>query len=403
MYNTPTIGIVAEYNPLHLGHEYHIRRTREMFPGCPLVVVLSSNFVQRGEPSFIDKWSRAEAALEAGADLVLDLPVPFSSHQAQVFASAAVDILWGTGLVSHMSFGMEDPHGFLEKTLSILIQEPPTFKLKLRSWLERGFSFVEARSRALDEMEPGLGTFLKGSNNILALAYKLRIASRGLPIKTVHIKRIGAGYNQKDFTDMPSATAIRHLWSSGDQNKSLSGLPEYSRRILIRESGLGRVITTNSATWWNLLRWKILSSTREELMKCAEMSEGLENNLKRSCRKAQTYHDFLEEVVSRRYPRSRIQRLCCHLLLGYDHWFNRAAQRIGPSWIRVLGMSSLGRVLLRQMRYSAKLPVISRFASPNDAYSRGLLKIEERACELWEILAGGEVNSFRSRRVIGAP
>ncbi|MCX7828639.1 MAG: nucleotidyltransferase family protein [Thermanaerothrix sp.] len=400
MYNTPIIGIVAEYNPLHKGHKYHLDRTREAFPNCPIVVVLSSNFVQRGEPAFLDKWSRAEAALEAGADLILDLPTPFSCHQAQVFASAAVDILWATGLVTHMSFGMEDPSDLLEKAGSILIQEPPAFKLSLRKWLEQGFSFVEARTRALDEIETGLGTFLKGSNNLLALAYKIRIMSRGLPIKTFPIRRIGAAYNQKDFCDIPSATAIRTLWASGEKGRALEGLPDFCREILERESQKGRIVQREAPTWWNLLRWKILSSSTEEISLSAEMSEGLENNLKRWAARAQSYDEFLDRTVSRRYPRSRIQRLCCHLLLGYSHWFNRAAQRLGPSWIGVLGMSPIGKALLRRMRESAKLPVISRFTSPRDHYSRELLKMEERACQLWEILAGGDVSSFRSRRII---
>jgi predicted nucleotidyltransferase len=400
LYDTPIIGIVAEYNPFHKGHRHHMESTKELFPNCPIVVVLSANFVQRGEPAFLDKWSRAEAALKAGADLVLDLPTPFSCHQAQVFASAAVDILWGTGLVTHMSFGMEDPSDLLEKAGSILIQEPPAFKHSLKKWLNQGFSFVEARTRALDEIESGLGGFLKGSNNLLALAYKIRIISRGLPIKTVAIRRLGAGYNEKDFYDIPSATAVRSLWASDKKERALEGLPDFSREILEREEKLGRVVLRGNPNWWNLLRWKILSSSREEISLSAEMSEGLENSLKKWAAKARSYDEFLDMMVSRRYPRSRIQRLCCHLLLGYNHWFNRAAQRLGPSWIGVLGMSPVGNSLLRRMRESARLPVISRFTSPRDQYSRELLKIEERACWLWEMLVKGDVGSFRSRRVI---
>lgn len=403
-YNTPVAGIVAEYNPLHKGHLHHISATRQMMPRSPIIVVLSSCFVQRGEPSFLDPWSRAEAALEAGADLVLHLPVAFSCHQAQVFASAAVDILAATGVVTHLSFGMEGHKELLKKAGSILIQEPPSFKMRLRRWLDQGFSFVEARSRALEEMEPGLGSFLKGSNNILALAYHMRIAQRKLPIETISVKRIGAAYNQRDFDQIPSATAVRTLWEAGDRERALRGLPPFSARILEREDRRGRVVTTSNPRWWDLLRWRILSTPEDQMISSAEMAEGLENGLKRAAREAESYQDLLESTVSRRYPRSRIQRLCCHLMLSHQHWFNRACQRLGPSWIGVLATNDLGKGLLRRMRSTAELPVLSRFTSPPDGYSRGILALEERALTLWEILAGNpKVDSFRRRRIMMSP
>ena len=145
-------GIIAEYNPFHNGHAYHLQQAAELAEAQAVVAVLSSNFVQRGEPSFEDKWSRAEGALAGGADLVLELPVPFSCHNAGVFARGAVKILSSTGLITHLSFGIEAEIPEQERIVDILLHEPPRFKENLKNFLKTGLSFVEARARAIDEL-----------------------------------------------------------------------------------------------------------------------------------------------------------------------------------------------------------------------------------------------------------
>ena len=142
-------GIVAEYNPLHRGHAYHMEETKRILKAEALVVALSSDFLQRGEPACVNKWTRTTMALESGADLVLELPALFSCHNASVFANAGVDILAATGVVTHLSFGMENPEVPLEPLADILLQEPPHFKTELRGFLDLGLSYAEARSRAL--------------------------------------------------------------------------------------------------------------------------------------------------------------------------------------------------------------------------------------------------------------
>lgn len=138
----PVAGIVAEYNPLHKGHLYHIKKARELCSAEAVAVVLSSDFVQRGEPALLDKWTRAEAALRCGVDLVIELPVIFSSHNAGVFANAAVDILAATGVVTHLSFGAENPDCLVDSIVDILLKEPEPFKPLLKKHLEIGRAHV---------------------------------------------------------------------------------------------------------------------------------------------------------------------------------------------------------------------------------------------------------------------
>lgn len=130
----PVAGIVAEYNPLHRGHLHHIKKTRELCAAEAVIAVLSSNFVQRGEPALLDKWTRAEMALRCGIDLVVELPVIFSAHNAGVFANAAVDILAAAGVVTHLSFGAENPDCLADSIIDILLEEPEPFKLSLKKY-----------------------------------------------------------------------------------------------------------------------------------------------------------------------------------------------------------------------------------------------------------------------------
>lgn len=163
---------------MHNGHQHHIRRTREKVNPDGIVVVLSSYFTQRGEPALLSKWDRAESALHAGANLVLELPVFFSSHNAGVFASGAVDVLAATGLVQTISFGMEEPDFDVAPLVDILVQEPITFKDSLKKHLNSGFSYVKARAEALASINAEYGVFVSSPNNSLALAYMEHIARK---------------------------------------------------------------------------------------------------------------------------------------------------------------------------------------------------------------------------------
>ena len=377
-------GIIAEYNPFHKGHLHHLYSAREKTGAEALLVVLSSNFVQRGLPAFLDKRSRTLSALRGGADLVLELPVPFSSHNAGVFASAGVDILAATGLVTHISFGVESEWN-RDKILHILVHEPLSFKNKLRENLSAGFSFVEARCRALDDLLPGSGDFLKKPNNNLALSYCLRIAQKKYPIQTAPILRIGAGYHEENPTEISSATAVRKLIKEGQAERALSLLPDFSAEIVAQSIQEGTLFSDED-TLWRILKSHLLLTTPKQLAQFAEMREGLENRLLQMATEAASFEDFIDRCISRRYPRGRIQRHCIHFLLGLDHWSNRAFQRLGPPYIRVLGANGTGREVLRKMRDTATLPVISRTIAPGTPYAQKLMQLEHRGGQMRELM-----------------
>ena len=383
MFPENVVGIIAEYNPFHNGHAYHLQQAAELAEAQAVVAVLSSNFVQRGEPSFEDKWSRTEGALAGGADLVLELPVPFSCHNAGVFARGGVKILSSTGLITHLSFGIEAEIPEQERIVDILLHEPPCFKENLKNFLKTGLSFVEARARAIDELVPGARASLSTPNNNLAFAYLLELARRPVRMKPLPVLRKGAGYHSLEKGHLASATAIRHYARRGEMEAVRKAMPEGNFGLLLRDVASGRCILDESRV---MAAYRIIlaRSGKEELAKMAEMTEGLESRLKSAAMRATDLDEFLRLCSTRRYPRGRICRHLVHSLLGLDHWINRSFQRLGPPCIRVLGANSKGRELLRRMRDTATLPVIGRCDETVSAPVSAIMGIERKATQIWE-------------------
>ena len=400
--HTPITGIVAEYNPLHLGHQYHMQKARSLSGADGIVVVLSSNFVQRGEPALVSKWERTKAALKCGADLVLELPIVFSAHNAGVFANAAVDILAMTGIVTHISFGLESPDWQMDKILDILIEEPEPFKFCLKEKLDKGCSFVESRATALDHIIPGTAEKLKGSNNSLALSYMLRIKRKKYNITPVPVMRLGADYHEKELMEFSSATAVRKALSKGEVSEALVRLPYFSAEIIKEAIECGRACI-NEERLWNILRSRLISMSPEDISRYAEIGEGIEYLLIEKALKSSSFTEWGRACTSKRYPLGRVQRHGIHILLGLDHWTNRAFQRIGPPYIRVLGMNENGRKMLRRMRKTALLPVITtcRAASSISKIAAKTMKYELTGSELWEqLIPSGQFGVEHSRKII---
>ena len=400
--HTPITGIVAEYNPLHLGHRHHMKEARSFSGAEGIIVVLSSNFVQRGEPALISKWERTKAALKCGADLVLELPLVFSSHNAGVFANAAVDILAMTGIVTHISFGLESPDWQMDKILDILIEEPEPFKFCLKEELNKGCSFVESRAAALDRMVPGTAEKLKGSNNSLALSYMLRIKKKNWKIDAVPVKRLGSGYHENELAEFSSATAVRKALSKGKVSEALSRLPDFSAEILKEAIEKGHACT-DEGRLWNILRSRLISMDPGDISKYAEIGEGIEYLLREKAIRSSSFTEWGKACTSRRYPLGRVQRHGIHILIGLEHWTNRAFQRIGPPYIRVLGMNENGRKMLRRMRKTASLPVITRCgaASSISEIAEKAMRYELIGSEIWQqLLPEGEFGREHSRKII---
>lgn len=354
------VGLTAEYNPFHLGHLHQLRVIRERFPRAAVVATLSGSFVQRGMPALLDARTRAETAVVCGVDLVLELPVPFCCHNAGVFANASVALLKACGCVSALSFGMEDDAEPLRRISDILVQESPAFKTHLQNFLKKGMSYAQSRSESAEILCPGAREFLRKPNNTLAVAYAESVARQNAGFELLPVRRIGAGYRDDTAAEaVMSASGIRAALAARDYAAARNAMPRAAWAALKDRLESGRAFT-DDAPLWRALRLLLLRSTPGTLRDCAGMNEGIEHRLLDAVKTCSSHAQFVDAVSTRRYPKSRVRRLLTWLLLGLSADDERAFSASGPEYLRPLAMSARGRILLREIRSRAALPVVTR-------------------------------------------
>ena len=390
-------GIIAEYNPFHNGHLYQLREATRL-TGQPVVVAMSASFMQRGEPACLSKWLRARLAVENGAALVLELPTAFSLRSAQFFASGGVQLLAATGSVNTLSCGVESP----ELDFGALAQRitSDAAQGRIRSLLSQGKSYAAACAAVLSEAQQAAGvTAMQASSNegkafagltkpndILALEYAK--ALQATDIKLLFIERRGDGYNDREISGtMSSATAIRQALNNSNDGWQ-QAVPASVRQAL-----LDNAPGYDAALLWQLLRYKLRLMSVDAIADACQCSEGLENLLKDAAA-CPSFAEALQLCTSKRYTTSRIRRLFMQLLLDVPRW---RWEDNAPAYLRVLAFNDTGRQLLKQMKATASLPIITGLyrnwpqrlqhlqLRQQQIYSQQLL-LELRATELWSLL-----------------
>ena len=390
-------GIIAEYNPFHNGHLYQLREATRL-TGQPVVVAMSASFMQRGEPACLSKWLRARLAVENGAALVLELPTAFSLRSAQFFASGGVQLLAATGSVNTLSCGVESP----ELDFGALAQRitSDAAQGRIRSLLSQGKSYAAACAAVLSEAQQEAGvTAMQASSNegqafagltkpndILALEYAK--ALQATDIKPLFIERRGDGYNDREISGtMSSATAIRQALNNSNDGWQ-QAVPASVRQAL-----LDNAPGYDAALLWQLLRYKLRLMSVDAIADTCQCSEGLENLLKDAAA-CPSFAEALQLCTSKRYTTSRIRRLFMQLLLDVPRW---RWEDNAPAYLRVLAFNDTGRQLLKQMKATASLPIITGLyrnwpqrlqhlqLRQQQIYSQQLL-LELRATELWSLL-----------------
>ena len=241
------LGIIAEYNPFHNGHLYHLEQSKKETGSTYTVAIMSGNFTQRGNTSIIDKWSKAESALYCGIDLVLELPVLYSISSAENFADGAIKILDSLKVVDYLSFGAEtNDIKILQQIAEVLYAEPRKYKTLLSHELKKGLSFPKARENALMMYLNDIRRFtnvISAPNNILGIEYLKALLKYKSNIKPISIHRSSVGYNDLVYTDnIASSTAIRNIMKNNGFDILRNLLPEPSYSILIKNIKQGHVV-----------------------------------------------------------------------------------------------------------------------------------------------------------------
>lgn len=377
-----TVGLIVEYNPFHNGHRYHLQQSRKLTGASSVVAVMSGHFLQRGEPAIADKWIRTRMALAGGCDLVIELPVAYSTQPAEWFAYGAVSLLKATGIVDSFCFGTES--GDLEPLLAAAeaaAHEPPLFKQLLKDELARGISYPSAYSAAIAAYLGSQGRSAEAGfpfhlpNHTLGLHYLIALNRLGGGLTPLTLARRGAQYGDTSITDndIASATALRKMLASGADMAAISAYVPASTGELLSEAMDGGMAPI---TWDHFLRpllHAVSTQPVSRLEELRELTEGLEHRLRKSVRDMKFPHveGLLEALKTKRYTRTKLQRALLSVLLGHAKKdFTREKLYEGVRYIRVLGFTDRGRELLAQMRRSATLPVLVSAAggAENDRY-----------------------------------
>ena len=351
------VGIIAEYNPFHNGHQYHLKAAKELSGAEHAIVVMSGDFVQRGEPAMFDKHIRAKWALENGADMVLLMPTAFSLASAQAFASGGVGILHGTGIVDHIAFGSESGStSALQEAAKMASDESDELKQLIRTNLDCGLSYPDARARAWQQ-HMGESTLLASPNDILGIEYLRALNALSSAIQPVAIPRTGPAHDSAELADgFASASAIRSGLLSGTYSAGL--VPDGVHGDIMTQAASAGALRTPQ----NLSRetvYALRRMTKEQLASLPDVSEGLENLLYSACRQQGDIESVLAQVKSRRYTMARLKRICMCALLGL---YGNPMDKLGGLYIRVLGIRKDAMHLLSQMKEKASLPIVTRFA-----------------------------------------
>ncbi len=366
-------GIIAEYNPFHNGHSYHLKRAREETCADYLIVVMSGNFVQRGAPALLDKFTRAEMALCEGADLILELPPLWSCASAEYFASASVHLLAQLGCVDTLSYGCETPGSPLFSSIcSLLCNETEKYRQLLGSFLKQGDNYALAREKTVLALLPqadaaAASDILKNPNNTLALEYQKAVAANRLPIKIHPVQRQGAGHHAKHLSGpFASASAIRSYLAAHPDvclpNSPLRhAMPPASFRLLTGYQAAYPLLFADDCS--GMLHYALLEHAAAGYSRFADCPAGLSNKIIQNLDAYTGFSQFCTLLKSKNLAYTRISRTLLHILLkisqsDYDFWRSQAY----IPYARVLGFRRPSEGLFSYIRKHSAVPLLARAA-----------------------------------------
>ena len=375
-------GIIAEYNPFHNGHSYHMSHAKQSTGADYTIIAMSGNFVQRGAPALINKYKRAEMALQNGADLVLELPVYYSTSSAEYFAEGAIALLDKLGVITELCFGSEcGDIAILQKIADILLTEPSAYVDVLKNHMRLGLSYPSARNAALIHYDPSLIAYkdvLSSPNNILGIAYLKALKRRESHIQPFTTRRVGADYHDKRLGEMQaSALAIRQaVMSAVDTEYLRNQMPENAYSILA-ECLNQRCFLENDA-FSSMLHYKLLTEAEKGYEEYLDVSPELSDRIRNNLEQFRSFQDFCDLLKRKDMTYTRISRCLLHILLNMKtSTMEKYVSMDYVPYVRVLGFRKDAAPLLTAIKEHSSIPIISKLADAEqiltpDAY--GMLK-----------------------------
>lgn len=392
-------AIISEYNPFHYGHLKHITDAKKQSGADAVMVILSGNFTQRGEPCILNKHVRARIALEAGADIVVQMPTAYATASAEIFAMAGVKIANSFENVTHLAFGCETENTELLKELAtFLAKEPKEYQTALKKYLDEGNSLVVSREKAIEELVKEekvsfseiteVGNILKQPNNILAIEYLKALIKTNSNITPVFTTRGDSEYASEEVVGKnTSATAIRaRLYKTGKVRTVKKLVPQFTYSLLKEEMktfGLPDTTLFN-----NLCLYSLKMASKEEIKKVFDVSEGLENRFFELSRNTKDLNELLLQVKTKRYTYTRIKRIVLGNLLQINAKAVKSIYdlKVLP-FIKVLAFKNDSNELLKSVSANTNLIIrVNNVESEQSEIYKELASIEDRANQVYYML-----------------
>lgn len=392
------LGIIAEFNPFHNGHAYLINEAKQLTNADYCIVVMSGNFVQRGEPALMSKFDRAKIALDNGADIVFELPVLSATASAEGFAYGAVSLLNSLNVVTHLAFGSEHTDiSLINDIADILIDEPESFKKYIKALCGREMSYPAARVEALVELIPeykkiAVNEILTSPNSILAIEYIKALKRLSSDIIPVPIKRIGADYNDSEsYGNLSSASGIRSFLKS---HKDITLCIPANADAVMSEYKNYRGYIFEEDIFSNLI-YKLLLHSKDELTDISDSNEFLANKIINSLHNFSSYEEILNALSSKDYTMSRIKRVITHILLDINKRYTPTGTYCDYKSTYAYMLACKNETLLAKLSKKSIIPIISKPSTQIeklDEFSKTLFELDLRSGNIYEALLASKYN-----------
>lgn len=361
-------GIIAEYNPFHNGHAYQLDEIRKHSDADVIVAVMSGNFLQRGEPAIVDKWTRTQMALAGGVDLVVELPAAFASQPADFFARGGVQILNEMG-VDYISFGAESGSAeeFLEGARWLVANDEKIGDM-VKEHGAPDVPYPQQVAAIVAELDPAFSLEVHSPNNQLGFSYAKEVVKQDKGIQLLPIQRKGAAYHESEldqFSNITSATAIRLALL--DEEKNWESVQAFIPKASFAYLAAADQPLMTWESFFPLLKYQLTVQSPEVLENIYQMNEGLENRLKKYIQDAQSFEELMQKVKTKRYTQTRLQRLLTYTLMQWqDADVLESLDKVEA--IRVLGFNDRGQKYLGQIKHDLTVPLISNVTQANKEF-----------------------------------
>ena len=343
------VGIICEYNPFHNGHIYHLEKIKEMYPDALIILVMSSSFTQRGEFSIINKWDKTEIALKYGVNLVIELPTFHSTNSADTFAYGAIKILKQLKC-DYLVFGSECNDVTLLKEMANIQLNNPEYDNKVKEYMDKGYNYPTSMSKAINDL---LGKIINLPNDILGISYIKEIIRQETDITPITIQRTNNFHDDEITNDIASATSIRKALENNEDISKV--VPPITLSMIIKKDFQEK--------YYNLLKYQILNSVND-LSNFLDVSEGLDNLIRKNIVKANNYQELITAIKTKRYTYTRLNRMFLHILLNIKK--SDVIKRKEINYIRILGFDNQGKKYLKEIKKEVIIPLITNYSDIND-------------------------------------